>query len=738
MDIKPRVVFAYLVFFSTALFSFSVLAINKNDLGNYRADFWIGETGPTGPIFSGPHQYPFICTTIDNDLGQPLVDNQDGIGNAVFPEINGVPIFSAEPIGYSRNCSVTTRVDYIYYSTAADNFKPLEDLSNVPDDVEQLTINGETVNFVVRLERGTINRFVYSIAMLAPFAESLDKPKHLNNSAWNRKLVYSFQGGVGIGHFQGYFDMGKRYALHYEALKRGYAVAYSTGNRTGTHYNLTLMEETALMVKGHFEAVYGHPKYTIGIGGSGGAIQQYVLGQNNRHIIDAALPQLSYPDMITQTIHLSDCELLERYFDMEYTLDSSSRWGDWLQRSLIEGMVTNNMAFVEPWSLSPYAPKPGSSECINGWRELIQGIVNPKFTAPEYYAALQLYRYPPEVIANIKWTHWDDLGNIYPKDANGYAYNTIDNAGVQYGLRALVNGEISKQEFLDINSCIGGWKQPPYMVLGGYPWNPDAPITTFDPWNQVNMNLSLLCKFGDPAPRTEGNISAMNAAYNAKQVFTGDIDIPIIDMRWYLEPVLNMHHSQGSFAARARMQEEQGQAKNQVIWFVECSYLNPATLDEDCEYDPTGKALDVIDEWMANIKSDDDYNNDQNGDKGIRGKVVKNKPATAVDACFYDDGSLLYAGDDAWDGIFDGKPKGPCSSAFPIYSTSRIEAGEPIDGDIFKCGLKPVDDALSDGTYRDISFDETERSFLHAIFPSGVCEYTKPDLGKPVKKPGKM
>ncbi|HZY04528.1 MAG TPA: DUF6351 family protein, partial [Anaeromyxobacteraceae bacterium] len=34
------------------------------------ARFWIGDTGPTGPIFSGPQQYPFICTTFENGLGQ--------------------------------------------------------------------------------------------------------------------------------------------------------------------------------------------------------------------------------------------------------------------------------------------------------------------------------------------------------------------------------------------------------------------------------------------------------------------------------------------------------------------------------------------------------------------------------------------------------------------------------------------------------------------------------------------
>ena len=28
------------------------------------------------------------------------------------------------------------------------------------------------------------------------------------------------------------------------------------------------------------------------------------------------IPQYSYPDMVTQTIHVGDCELLEHYFDV--------------------------------------------------------------------------------------------------------------------------------------------------------------------------------------------------------------------------------------------------------------------------------------------------------------------------------------------------------------------------------------------------------------------------------------
>ena len=29
----------------------------------------------TGPVFSGPHQYPFVCTTMTQGLGQPIADD---------------------------------------------------------------------------------------------------------------------------------------------------------------------------------------------------------------------------------------------------------------------------------------------------------------------------------------------------------------------------------------------------------------------------------------------------------------------------------------------------------------------------------------------------------------------------------------------------------------------------------------------------------------------------------------
>jgi hypothetical protein len=276
---------------------------------------------------------------------------------------------------------------------------------------------------------------------------------------------------------------------------------------------------------------------------------------------------------------------------------------------------------------------------------------------------------------------------------------------------------------LDLNACVGGWKSPQDMVLGFYPWDPTADPATFDPWDQRNMNLSPLCKLGLPAPRTEGSVTAMNAAYTSGHVFQGKLDIPVFDIRFYLEPILDMHHSHESFASRARMIDAKGHADNQVIWFVACDH-DPINLTEQCVYDPTADVLDILGDWMAKL----------NGKSAQQ--VVKHKPAAATDACFNEDGTLFYSGADAWDGIVNDKPKGACATKFPIFSTSRIQAGGDIKGDIFKCALKPVAEALSDGTYGSVDFTAEQQQRLNTIFPTGVCDYSLPDVGKPTHPPG--
>ncbi|MDP3611501.1 MAG: DUF6351 family protein, partial [Rubrivivax sp.] len=62
----------------------------------------------TGPIFSGPQQHPFVCTTIQAGVArQPLVDTAVPPGYTVRDAASNV-------IGFSQNCSIDTFVTYLY------------------------------------------------------------------------------------------------------------------------------------------------------------------------------------------------------------------------------------------------------------------------------------------------------------------------------------------------------------------------------------------------------------------------------------------------------------------------------------------------------------------------------------------------------------------------------------------------------------------------------------------------
>ncbi len=250
------------------------------------------------------------------------------------------------------------------------------------------------------------------------------------------------------------------------------------------------------------------------------------------------------------------------------------------------------------------------------------------------------------------------------------------------------------------------------MVQEGCPFVPAACANPaqFDPWSSRNMRLSPDGGV-TPAPRTTGDRQAIAAAYESGLVFQGDIDLPIIDWRHYLEDQLDMHNSHQSFAARERMLNHDRRAGNQVIWFTDA---RPAVA-----FDQTPEALAVIDAWMANIRS-----------APWRG-VVGNKPALAVDRCFTTAGQEIASGPHVWDGILDGRPAGACTATFPLYGTSRIVAGGPIEGGIFACSRQSVAAAIGRGLYGSWQPSSAERQRLEQIFPSGVCDYRKRDAGKP-------
>ena len=668
------------------------------------------ETGPTGPIFSGPQQYPFIPRTEQSGLGQPLVDNHE-MGIRVYG-VDEDGTKTDDVMGYSKDGSIPTRVDY-FYRTTGGQFVRLLDPANRPADLAQTTTTeGLTVDYIVRVERGTINRFIYALAMLAPYDDMECPWDTWDMSAWNERLLYSFSGGVGIGHSQGTLSTGA--ALHHDALSMGYAVAYSTGTRTGVHYNLVLGGETALMVKDHFVTRYGEPEYTISIGGSGGAIQQYVYAQNHPGLLDAIIPQASYPDMHTQTIPVADGMLTEYYFDVvapaqgDYTFGGINlsvfppTWsGSVLPRTWIQGTSASD-TMPHP-VYTPAFGVMGSTEMVNGWLGLTPMCLNPLWHT---VSGVNLW-YPPEQVLAVNWTHADDLVNIFGLDEHGYARRTWDNVGVQYGLKALKDGNITVDQFLDINARIGGWKESHEMVQEGFPFFGAFSPANFDPWSIRNANTALN-EYG-VAPRTEADVEAIQAAFESGIIFLGELDIPIIDMRVYLDPWLDMHNARQSFSARQRMIDAQGHADNQLIWQMD-RFAPPRNV--------VVEAFELLDEWLTNIKDN----------PGLG--VVGNKPESAADMAIFADGSEA-RGAHVWAGVLDDEPPGPGTLAFPPYSSPRMVAGGDIKGDVFKAHLVSVDEAIDGGFYDPIFLTPEQVERLKQIFPTGVADYSQDCVGRP-------
>ncbi|MEO7649855.1 MAG: DUF6351 family protein, partial [Bryobacteraceae bacterium] len=128
-----------------------------------------------GPIFSGPHQKPFVCETEAAGLG-PAID---------------------------ADCSAKTLVSYFYRSNQPPaSFKPFDPAAPRPADLERTTTStGQTVDYIVRREKGTINRAIYEIAFLHVPGQPLPDPWRAAQG-WNGRLVYSFGGGCRAGYRQ--------------------------------------------------------------------------------------------------------------------------------------------------------------------------------------------------------------------------------------------------------------------------------------------------------------------------------------------------------------------------------------------------------------------------------------------------------------------------------------------------------------------------------------------------------
>ena len=261
-------------------------------------------------------------------------------------------------------------------------------------------------------------------------------------------------------------------------------------------------------------------------------------------------------------------------------------------------------------------------------------------------------------------TVYDASKNIYGIDkATGFALRPFDNVGVQYGLDALNAKAITTTQFLDLNEKIGGYDADSNYI----------------------------------AARTVGDAGAMTRAQQAGLQLGGNgglASIPVFDVSGIYNDDNGYHYQWFHFAMRERMLQANGDTKNHVMWRG-----NPV---------PADTAWASFIQWVVAYKADTAAGTQ-------RDKVARNKPAAAVDGCWRSDTQFI-----AETQTLGSAPTTACNTTFPSWTFPRRVAGGPVAANIMKCALKPVDPA----SY-SVGFTAAEQTRLKAIFPSGVCDWSK-------------
>jgi hypothetical protein len=270
-------------------------------------------------------------------------------------------------------------------------------------------------------------------------------------------------------------------------------------------------------------------------------------------------------------------------------------------------------------------------------------------------------------------TIFDVARNIYGVDPKtGFARRTFDNVGVQYGLQALTDGVITPQQFLDLNERVGGVDQDDNYVTA----------------------------------RAAGDIDALRRAYQAGVTLGaggGLASIPVFDAGPYNDAG-GYHYQWFHFAVRERMKKQNGRSDNHLMWRGVV---------------PAERSWAVLERWVTAVQSD-------HSNAAAYDKVVRHKPTDAVDGCWLAATASTPATFVAEAQTFGSQPTSRCNKIYPSYSFVRQVAGGPLDGNVLKCQLKPIDAK----DYGGATLDAADRQRLQRIFPGGVCDWTRPGVSQ--------
>ncbi len=661
-----------------------------------------------GPVFSGEHVLPFVCAT---PTPQGATDTSPATNGS------GLSIPAAGP-----NCSIPTEVKFYYRTTTAGCtfdlpdpvlnstytstspattvappangcFKPYAQ-GTTPSDMAQTTTDaGVTVPYIVRVERGTMNRGIYDIAVVFDPTKAWDPV--LPQVQWSGKVLYLF--GVSSGQPRRQVRPSVAWTDD-KSLSRGYIVAVNSMTDSAKNSNRVMMAETALMMKEHIIDTYGPVKFTMGSGCSGGSIGANMISTIKPGLIDGITTSCTFPDSETVNIEVNDCvRLVEAYqkpqwLALEASLPMATQnakktaINGHLDQTACHGWFNSFGSISQPGNFAQRVIPPANND-TGAIVQLATSANNCELPASQVY----------DPVTNPQGTRCDARawsksiwGTVAGSTVAGKP--TLDNVGVQYGLRALLSDAITGEEFVTLNEIIGGSDL-------------DAkPIPT----------------------RSVADSQALNTAYRSGLVLNGKqlAKVAVIDMRGYDDSLIDLppafagtpaiylqgvvafgfHQQWRSFAIRDRLDRDAGGHASQALWrYGRNGFFASSGMATD--------AFNQMDQWLSSISAD-------NSAATLEQKIVASRPSTSADYC-------LLSSDASQSTKVADQATCDADKYLKTHSTPRQVAGAPRAEDILKCQLKPINANEYGGR---LSPGQLAR--LYAVFPDGVCDWSKPGVAQ--------
>lgn len=557
-------------------------------------------------------------------------------------------------------CTAADRVDYLYLAQGDSTLSPLPDTSALPADVaDAFTLTGTRVPFVVRLETGTVNRGIYqSVVLHDPTSEPAPSP-FAPPRGWNRRLI-AIQG---FGCTGGWYIQGA-----------------AQGNLDGGSGRFILLDVDRL---GEGYALFTNTLHHPSNNCNAVLSSEAAMMSKERFVETHGVPDFtvsagcsggSYGSAqpADRVSDLFDGVLISCTFPDPLSIALSGSDGHLLshywsvinphgftdeQKAAVTGYKSVG-AFLDAANQAGRTdPVPGRVD-ISGYRSAVFNAVVPE---SHHY-------HPTRNPAGARPTVYDAAANVYGRDsATGFALRPFDNVGVQYGLAALEASVITVDQFLDVNERVGGYDHDANYV----------------------------------SERSEGDLGAIERAYRSGLQLVGSgglAEIPVFDITGIYNEDAAYHYQWFHFALRERLLQANGDTENHVMWRG-----SPV---------PYAQAWEIFIDWVAAYRADE-------GPGPRRERVIRHKPAAAVDGCFHDATFVVEAQTLGYE------PTTACNRLFPSWTFPRHAAGGPLAANVLKCARVPP----SRDMYA-VTFSDAQWRRLLAAFPSGVCDWSRPGVGQ--------